>query len=213
MPALDPGARAVPERRHKILIVGVGGQGVLTAAKLLGEAAHDAGAPVVVGQLHGMSQRGGSVDCTVLLGPGASSYLVGDADVVVAFEPLEALRATDRIGPATRVLVSTTSVTPNALAKSGDGYPSLDGILARIREATPHVFSIDGPEIVRKVGLGRALNMAMLGALAGLGVLPFDGEKLWEALAQRCPARYLEANRRAFELGRDAVTREGIRNG
>ncbi len=206
-------ARAAPERRYKLLLVGVGGQGVLTAAKLLGEAAHDAGAPVVVGQLHGMSQRGGAVDCTVLVGPGESSYLVGDADVVVAFEPLEALRAMDRVGPATRVLVSTTTVAPNALAKSGEGYPPLAGILARIREATPHVFAIDGPDIVRRVGLPRALNMAMLGALAGLDALPFDAVKLWDALASRCPPRYLAANQHAFELGRDAITHERVGHG
>ncbi|MFH1130352.1 MAG: 2-oxoacid:acceptor oxidoreductase family protein, partial [Pseudomonadota bacterium] len=82
------------EPRIKVLIVGVGGQGVLTAAKMLGDAALHAGFGVTVGQLHGMSQRGGSVEAGVLIGEGESSFIEeGAADIVLGFEPLEVLRA------------------------------------------------------------------------------------------------------------------------
>ena len=194
------------ERRFKLLVVGVGGQGVLTAARFLGDAALASGLPVMVGQLHGMSQRGGSVECSVLIGPGDSTF-IGDAeaDVVLGLEPLEVLRALPKLADHTRVVVNLGNIVPFSLAVAGETYPEIDGILDQIRSVTKQVFPIDGPEAVRRSGLSRTLNVVMLGALAGLNILPFEGPALWQVMEKKIPERFLEANRTAYELGLRAV--------
>lgn len=197
---------AEPEARLKLLVVGVGGQGVLTAARLLGDAAMAAGREAMVGQLHGMSQRGGSVECSVLMGPGASSFIGdGEADVVLGLEPLEVQRALPKLSARTRVVVNRGVIVPFSLAVAGQSYPSVDDILTRVRQITPAVFEVDGPGLVRRTGLARTLNVVMLGALTGLEMLPFGREVVWELLERKIPKRFLQANRTAFELGFQAV--------
>lgn len=193
--------------RSKILLVGTGGQGVLTAARHLGEAARCSGHDVVLGQLHGMSQRGGSVESTVLIGYTGSSFIEdGEADVVLGLEPLEALRARPRMRPSTIVVTSTKAVVPQLLSQSGEPYPEIDWILSGLRAVAAEVIAVDGERIVREVGSRRPLNTAMLGALSRLGLLPFDSEQLWATIVANSSARFLDANRHAFELGIEATT-------
>jgi len=195
-----------PRGPLKLLAVGVGGQGVLTVALFVGEAALAFGVDVRVGQLHGMSQRGGSVESTVLLGPGHSSFISpGEADVVLALEPLEALRARPSMSQSTRVVVNRGRVVPYPLAMQGHPYPALDEVLAKIRAVSSQVFEIDGPRLCSEVGTSRSLNIVMLGALAGLAVLPFEADALRQTIARRSPPRFAETNHRAFELGFAAV--------
>ena len=172
--------------RFSALLVGVGGQGVLTVAQILGAAAHAAGLPVVVGQLHGMSQRGGTVQCTVLIGDHESSFLSGDPDVVMAFEALEALRALDRVGPETRVLVNLSRIVPFELVRDGKEYPAADSILAELRGAAAEVHAIDGSALVRGIGEPRSLNVLLLGAAAGLALFPIPERALLDAALARC---------------------------
>lgn len=188
--------------RYAILLVGVGGQGVLTAAKILGDAAHAAGRTVVVGQLHGMAQRGGSVECSVIVGPGEGSH-APHPDIVVAFEQLEVLRARHRMGPETRVLLNQARIVPFSLNREGRTYPPLAEVVGSLQQITSLVTVIDGSAAVTETGLARALNVFVLGALAGAGgLLPFiDQDTLWSAIARRCGGRFEDANRRAFELG------------
>ncbi len=198
--------RAETGSRFKLLVVGVGGQGVLTAARFLGDAALAAGLPVMVGQLHGMSQRGGSVECSVLIGPGQSSFIgAGEADVVLGLEPLEVLRALPKIAEHTRVVVNLGHIVPFSLAIRGDPYPPLQEILARVRERTSGLYEVDGPALVKRAGVSRTLNVVMLGALVGLKILPFGVEVLWRAMEKKIPPRFLEANRTAYDLGLQAV--------
>jgi indolepyruvate ferredoxin oxidoreductase beta subunit len=192
--------------RFKLLIVGVGGQGVLTAARFLGEAAFHAGLEAVVGQLHGLSQRGGSVRCTVLIGPGQSSFIERSAaQVVLGLEPLEVLRARPEMSERTKVIVNLGPMIAHTFTQSGLEYPDVAGILAGIRSVAPDVLEVDGPALVESIGVPRVLNIAMLGVVAGLGILPLDGEALWASIERLCPERYLEPNRRAFELGMEAA--------
>ena len=159
--------------RFKLLVVGVGGQGVLTIARFLGDAATRAGVPVAVGQLHGMSQRGGSVQATVALGDGASAFIgQGEADAVLGLEPLEVSRARPAMSAETRVVMSLGRIVPHTLAQQGAGYPSLDDLRAGIRARTRDLVCVDGPALAEQAGNARALNTVMLGALVGLGTLP-----------------------------------------
>lgn len=190
--------------RVSLLLVGVGGQGVLTTAQILGNAAHAAGLPVRVGQLHGMSQRGGSIECTVLFGPGHSTFLgAGEADLVLAFEPLEGLRAVPRMHAGTRVLLNVDAIVPFELIRSGRAYPPLSDVVADISAVCSEVYTVIGSELVRESGADRTLNAVLLGAAAALGFLPFADAVLEEALVLRCGQAFAKSNLRALDLGRN----------
>ncbi len=192
--------------RLKILIVGVGGQGALTVAKFLGEAAILEGLEVMVGQLHGMSQRGGSVECSVLIGPGKSSFIGdGQADIVLGLEPMEVLRALPKMSPQSRVIINRGVIMPFSLALQGLPYPPIASITEQVQEITPYVFEVDGPVLVRRIGVSRVLNVLMVGALTGLGMLPFDRNVLWKVIEKKSPERFKEANLQALGMGIEAV--------
>jgi len=192
--------------RCRVLVVGVGGQGVLTAARLLGEAAVDAGLPVVLGQLHGMSQRGGSVESSVLIGSEGSSFIPpGGADLLLGFEPIEVLRAKPSLSKNTTVVLSTGRVVPYPLAQAGKSYPDLDGIVETLRSHCDRVELVDGPALAEAAGDRRALNVVMLGALAGLRVLPLDEDALAAVIERESAPGRRDCNGRAFELGREAT--------
>jgi indolepyruvate ferredoxin oxidoreductase beta subunit len=172
--------------------------------RLLGKVALTEGKQVVVGQLHGMSQRGGSVESTVLFGPGNSSFIgPGEADALLALEPLEALRSLPRISHNTRVVMSLGTIPPFTLAQKGQPYPDLDGIVATLREAAGEVITVDGPALAAAAGSARALNMVMLGVLADLAILPFAPEAIERAIEERSSGD--GADHRAFVLGQQAV--------
>ncbi len=191
--------------RLDVLFVGVGGQGVLTTAGVLGDAAMAAGHAAVVGQLHGMSQRGGCVECSVRIGPVHSSYLCGPPGLLVGFDRLETLRALPRIGPETRVVTNAGGIVPCEATRAGGAASTVAGDLAAAREAAAELVVVDAQRLVARTGLGRTLNVIMLGAVAGLGLLPFDGAFLLQAIERRYPARFREANRRAFALGAEGI--------
>jgi len=195
------------QRRLRLLVVGVGGQGALTAARFAGEACLHAGHEVMVSQLHGMSQRGGSVECAVLIGAGESAFVGdGQADVVLALEPLEALRARPQMSAETTVVVSRGTIVPFPLAQRGESYPPVDGILDQLREVTPRVHELDAATLAQRAGAPRSLNAVMVGALGALELLPVTAEALLEAVSLGSPARFRDINRRAFELGGEAIS-------
>lgn len=195
--------------RFQLLLVGVGGQGVLAAAQILGLAAHAEGTPVVVGQLHGMSQRGGSVRCTAIFGDAESSHLAGDAvDVVVAFEPLEALRAAPEMGPRTRVVMNRELMLPFETVLGGTDVPDAASITTTLRGVAGEVHVVDARALVGAVGESRTLNVLMLGAAVGLGLLPVSEPALVAAIVARCGHKFAAQNEQAFRLGRDAVRAE-----
>ncbi len=192
--------------RQQVLLVGIGGQGILTAATILAEAATREGVGVVTGQLHGMSQRGGSVECTVILGDARSSFLIGAPDIVLAFEPLELLRCIHRMDGHTRALVNTTQIVPSGVEPGSSEYPPIEEIARRARETGAKVAVVDGRGLAAEAGEMRTLNVVLLGALAGEGVLPLGAEAIWKAVSRRCPPRFLESNRRAFWLGHEQTS-------
>jgi indolepyruvate ferredoxin oxidoreductase, beta subunit len=193
-------------RRFELLFVGVGGQGVITLAQIAGSAAHAAGLPVVVGQLHGMSQRGGSVTCSVCFGPGESSFLTdGTADAIVACEPLEALRAADQLDPErTQVVTNTATISAFELTQ-GCPYPPLDEILSELGSRARSVRAFDARALAIQAGALRSLNVVMLGAASALGLLPVPQAALEAAIRERCSAGFFSTNRAAFALGQSAA--------
>jgi indolepyruvate ferredoxin oxidoreductase beta subunit len=192
----------------RIVFAGVGGQGSLLASQMVGEAAVAAGWNVVLSEIHGMSQRGGVVVSTVVIGP-AHGPLVpdGGADVLVAFEPLEAVRAMRWCSSLTTAVVSRRPVVPPSVSFGAFRYPPVDELLAALRAACGRVVDVDAPAIAEACGLPRAANVVMLGALAAAGVLPLGDADLREAIRTKMPFGAPEANLRAFDAGRAAVPR------
>ena len=189
----------------RLLIVGVGGQGCVTAARVLGDAAVASGFPARIGELHGMSQRGGSVEASVVVGPGRSGMIgPGQAHVVLGLEPLETWRALGRMSAETRVLMNSGRIVPATLTHQGRAYPELEQVLERIRAVTQHIVVIDGSRLAREAGFPRAANVVMLGALSEMGDLPLDGARLLEAVLARSPKRFAADNEKAFALGVEA---------
>ena len=194
------------EIRCKVLVVGVGGQGVLTAARMLGEAARAAGLDVLVGQLHGMAQRGGSVESSVLIGPYHSAFIgPGEADVVLGLEPLETKRAVEKISPRTTVVFDRSRIVPFILTRLGREYPEVESIEQELRSVANQVWSVDGRQAAEQAGDVRALDMVMLGTLPPLDVLPFGEDVLLSAIEQCSPEPRREINCSAFRLGAGLV--------
>jgi indolepyruvate ferredoxin oxidoreductase beta subunit len=194
----------------RILVVGVGGQGVLSAGRWLGDAAHGCGLDVVVRQIHGMSQRGGSVRTSVTIGGARSAEIpTGLADAVVALEPMEAARAVDMLSERTLALVNTRPLLPVSLQSAGRPYPPLESLLGPIEETARELISLDATALAETAGSPRCLNVVMLGMLAGSGVLSFPGQSLLEVIVCEGIAAFEDVNRRAFEAGAEAVAGSG----
>jgi indolepyruvate ferredoxin oxidoreductase beta subunit len=188
--------------------VGTGGQGVLTAALLLCDAFVARGHHVVSGQLHGMAQRGGSVQSSVMIDCGISPMMAeGQADFVLGFEPVETARALPFVSARTIVLMNTAPVVPfvlsqRAIAKDGDAeYPAVQGLVESIQAVTPNVSAFDATGCAEQAGAVKALNMVMLGCLLATGLLPCSAEEFWNTVAQRVPPALREVNTTAFWKG------------
>ncbi len=188
-----------------LIFAGVGGQGVLLIAELTAETALRAGHDVKQTEVHGVSQRGGSVESHVRFGAEIHSPLVtpGEADVVVGLEKLEALRFAHalRAAPSGILLVNEHEIIPASVVDAADRYPH--HAVEFLRDRGVPVIGLPASSWARDLGDGRMANLVMLGALSALLALP---EELWdEQLRQRLPEKIREANLRAFARGRDHV--------
>ncbi len=188
-----------------IVLTGVGGQGVITAANILGKAAVNAKVNVYVSEVHGMAQRGGSVSCTVrmgnIFGPLVAS---GTADAIISMEPSEALRYIQYANKETKVVTDINSVIPFTVAVGGEEYPDLDDIFKEINSRSK-LYKMDALNIAKESGALITKNIVMLGALAATDVLPFKSEILLKTILDNVPAKYKEINKRAFEGGMKAI--------
>jgi indolepyruvate ferredoxin oxidoreductase beta subunit len=188
--------------KRDLVLAGVGGQGVLSVAAILAEAARRSGLVVRQGEVHGMAQRGGAVQATLRL---ADAPIAGDlvarggADLVLGVEPVEALRYLEYLAPGGR-LVTATDPYENV-----PGYPPLEQVLAAVR-AVPGAVLVEAGELARRAGSGRTANVVMVGAASVF--LPIPAGVIEACLVDGFAAkgeRVVEANRRAFALGRAAV--------
>jgi indolepyruvate ferredoxin oxidoreductase beta subunit len=189
-------------KRQRIFVAGVGGMGAMTVSRVLGEAALLAGENVVVGEIHGMSQRGGIVHSAVLIGPGDGCQIdAGEADILLALEPIEALRALPKAHADAIVIVNTHPVVPYTVAVGGSTYPDIDEALATISNSLASLIAFDAHQVAIGAGSARAANVAMLGALAQSGALAFDPCHIEAVISGR--ARGRAVNMRAYATARD----------
>lgn len=188
-----------------ILIAGVGGQGIILASRALAAAAVAAGLPARTAETIGMAQREGSVVSHVRLGVPDVGPLIpgGGADVLLALEPAEACRNLGYLKPDGSALISITPVMPVTAALGSSPYP-LEAILTYLQKNIARCHLLEAAALATQAGSHRALNIVMLGALAQMD-LPFAPETLLAAALQLLPDRLHELNRRAFELGKQAL--------
>lgn len=185
-----------------IIIVGVGGQGSLLASKILGHIFLSEGYDVKVSEVHGMSQRGGSVITYVKYGDKVYSPFVdkGEADFLVSFEILETARWLEYLKPNGQIVSNTQQIDPMPVITGAAKYP--ENLVEKIKAKG---FKIDAPdclELARKAGSQKAVNIVLLGRLSHY----FDiKDEVWQdALKKNVPPKFLELNQKAFELGKNA---------
>jgi indolepyruvate ferredoxin oxidoreductase beta subunit len=193
-------------RKRRILIAGVGGQGVLSAGRWLGDAAASCGLSMVVAQIRGLSQRGGSVQCSVAVG-GLRAPEIPDrmADVLIALEPMEGARAVSKVSKRTSAFVNTRPLLPCSLQTAGLPYPPLSSVLDPIEEAAGSMVAVDASKLAEEAGSPRSLNVVMLGMLAASELLPFPGDRLLHVILEAGIPAFAEVNRSAFRLAHEAV--------
>jgi len=193
------------KKKISIVLTGVGGQGVITAANILGKAAVKAKVGVFVSEIHGMAQRGGAVVCTVRMGDVSSPLLPsGTADVLLSTEPVEALRNICYVNKKTKVISDINPIIPFTVAVGSDQYPKLDEIFKEL-STYAELYTVDALKIAKEAGAIITKNTVMLGALAASGVLPFKPEVLLDTILEDIPEKYKDVNKKAFEGGMKAI--------
>jgi len=183
-----------------IVLVGVGGQGILLAAEILSETFMLAGFDVKKSEIHGMSQRGGSVVSHVRYGKEVFSPMVpeGEGDILFGFELMESYRYLSLLKPGGAVIVNDLCIAPPSVLIGQEQYP--EGLALKIRDVCPDCLLVDGQNLAIQAGNARTANTVLLGAVSKR--LDID-EKYWvEAIEKMVPRKALEVNLKAFQLGR-----------
>ena len=181
-----------------IMIVGVGGQGTLLASRILGNAILSGGYDVKLSEVHGMSQRGGSVVTYVKYGQKVYSPIIdkGEADIILAFEQLEALRALPYLKIGGKMIANTQKINPMPVITGAAQYP--DGIIEAIASRVD-LTALDALAIAKAAGNAKAVNVVLVGVMAKNTDIPYE---VWVQAVRECvPAKFLEINLRAFDAG------------
>lgn len=185
-----------------IMIVGVGGQGTLLASKLLGRLLLGKGYDVKVSEVHGMSQRGGSVVTYVRWGDRVCSPIIdrGQADCVLSFELLEAARYTEYVKPGGRIIVNSQQINPMPVVAGMAVYPK--NLEEKMVELGIHVDALDALALAEEAGSSKAVNLVLMGRLSKH--FEFTTQEWMEAIEHSVPPKFLEMNQKAFALGQSA---------
>ncbi len=189
------------------MLAGVGGPGTVLASKIIAQAAMKEGLSAHTAETIGMAQRGGCVVSHVRIGEDAFSPLIpkGTADVVIGFEPAEAVRCLPYLKEGGAMVVSTKAVQPVTASLSGCSYDA-QGMLAFLKERVNRLILVDGEEVCRQCGSAKVLNVALLGAAAKAGVLPMTLKQIEDTIREKLPERFLSMNLKALAAGAEAVT-------
>ncbi|WP_088552466.1 indolepyruvate oxidoreductase subunit beta [Calderihabitans maritimus] len=182
-----------------VLLVGVGGQGTVLAGKVLSEAALHQGGEVKLSEIHGMSQRGGSVVTQVRFGPKVYSPIIkkGEADLIVAFEKMEGLRWIPFLSPSGRIIVNDRAIEPMPVIIGAARY--FPDVIDRIKRRAKETIVVNASDMAMECGNIKAANMVMMGVAAKF--LKIRKEIWLEVLAKTVPQRTLEVNQKAFLAG------------
>jgi indolepyruvate ferredoxin oxidoreductase beta subunit len=194
---------------YSFVLVGVGGQGTLLASNILAEVGLAAGFDVKKSEVHGMAQRGGSVASHVRWHPErVFSPLVGlgEADILLSFEKVEALRFAEFLRRGGTAVVNDMAIVPVTVSSGTAVYPGDEHLAKVFGSLGAELVMVPGERLAQEAGNVKAANVVLLGAVSKL--LPLPEETWWACLAQRVPKKFLEVNRVAFASGREAVGKD-----
>lgn len=183
-----------------IMIVGVGGQGTLLASRIIGKTVISEGYDVKISEVHGMSQRGGSVVTYVKFGNKVYSPIIdrGEADIILAFEMLEAYRALPYLKKDGKMIANNQKINPMPVITGATSYP--ENIAEKLSEKVD-LTVVDALSLAEKAGNFKAVNVALIGVMAKNTDIAY--EKWVSVIKETVPEKFLEANLKAFELGYD----------
>ncbi len=185
-----------------VMIVGVGGQGSLLASKLLGRLLLTKGYDIKVSEVHGMSQRGGSVVTYVRYGEKVYSPIIdrGEADFIVSFELLEAARWTEFLKPGGKIVTNTQQINPMPVITGAAEYPA--DLAGKMKDAGVDIDAFDALSLAEEAGSSKAVNIVLMGRLSNY----FDAtvDEWMKAIEESVPEKFLEMNKKAFNLGRNS---------
>ena len=191
----------------KIVVAGVGGQGTLLASRLLAEAAIKAGLHVKIGETYGMAQRGGPVMGHIQIGGETNNPQIrkGEADVLIGFEPAEAVRrGVTYLKKDGLALINTRKTAPVEVVSGMMPYPDMDKLFGLLRQVTENIHLFDATGIAEEAGDPITTNIVMLGSIVESGLLPYSEEIVLETLKDSLRPQFFEMNMKAFELGKKA---------
>jgi indolepyruvate ferredoxin oxidoreductase beta subunit len=186
-----------------IMIVGVGGQGTLLASRVIGNAALASGLDIKVSEVHGMSQRGGSVVTYVRFGKKVFSPLIekGAADIIICFEQLEALRWAEHLKPHGTIIVNEQIINPMPVILGAEKYPQDIIKTLKVALGEHNVIALDARKIAAECGDLRAVNIVLLGVMAGAGITQIATDFWRQSIIEVVPQKVLEINLKAFNFG------------
>jgi indolepyruvate ferredoxin oxidoreductase, beta subunit len=189
-------------------MVGVGGQGTILASDILGEAALAIGFDVKKTDTLGMAQRGGSVTSHLRIGEKVWSPLIspGEADILLAFEKLEAARWANYIKPDGLVIINNLAIPPLSISLGTQRYPDDREVTDSFKQRTSRIHLIDGTKQAEKLGDIRTLNIFMLGFMSNFLSIKIDSATWRHVITKQLPAKILDINLRAFEKGREVAS-------
>ncbi|MEA1949509.1 MAG: indolepyruvate oxidoreductase subunit beta [Thermodesulfobacteriota bacterium] len=190
----------------RLIIVAVGGQGNLLASRVIGEAALLSDIPVRMSEIHGMAQRGGVVESSIVFGDAQSTVISdGEADVLLGFEPSETLRALNKCNLNTVVITNLAKLPSFTVTTGKSVYPNLDELQELIRKKTAKLIAFDAASMAIQAGNVLSVNMVLLGALIQTHTVPLSTENIKESIMKRTRKDFVESNLKAFELGFSAA--------
>ncbi|MCX6821647.1 MAG: indolepyruvate oxidoreductase subunit beta [Candidatus Aenigmarchaeota archaeon] len=193
-------------KEFNVVIAGTGGQGVLTLMRIIAESALNQGYDVKTSELHGLAQRGGPIPCHIRFGEKIYSPIVmeGEAHLIIALEPLEALRSSyyGSKENKTTILVNNYSIIPLSVFVAKEIYPSLDEIVDTLKNFSKTVITLNASGLVKEaVGTVTPTNIYMLGYAVSKGLIPLEKKFVLEGVEENVPKKFLEVNKKVFELG------------
>ena len=193
-------------KNYSIYISGVGGQGIIKTSVIIGEAAMLEGYDVVMSEIHGMSQRGGSVSTELKIGNFKSSIVEeSKADLILAFEPIEVLRGLNKANKDTTLIFNTFPIVPSTLTQTGETYPEIKDIVKNLKDNFDSVYPIEGNGLAVDAGSILSLNMVLLGACVANDDFPLSKETVETAMKNNLAPKFHEMNLKAIENGYNAI--------
>jgi len=192
-------------KKVNLLVTGVGGQGVILASDIISESALAAGYDVKKTDTLGMAQRGGSVISQVRIAPGVWAPLIkeGEADILLAFEKLEAARWGYYLRPGGVAIINNQAIPPLSISRGKDRYPTDEEITSIIKQRTDRIYFVDGTRLAEELGNIRTLNIFMLGCVSAF--MPLKIQVWKESIGQHIPPKTVKINVTAFDRGRKEI--------